>query len=155
MADKQESALTQQSDCKWVRALDANGNSIRISKEDLAAVVGGLITRIPKLGNPLKEGYIKKASFSPENALKKIEISKANGVVLVVAYHNTKSEGPQLFFIHKTESSPYYFMSNIYGRLVTYESADENGLIVRTNSTYANMWIINLSDDATITISNA
>lgn len=38
MADKQESALTQQSDCKWVRALDANGNSIRISKEDLAAV---------------------------------------------------------------------------------------------------------------------
>lgn len=42
MADKQESALTQQSDCKWVRALDANGNSIRISKEDLAAVVGEL-----------------------------------------------------------------------------------------------------------------
>lgn len=49
MADKQESALTQQSDCKWVRALDANGNSIRISKEDLAAVVGEL------LGNPLSE----------------------------------------------------------------------------------------------------
>ena len=45
MADKQESTLTQQSDCKWVRALDANGNSIRISKEDLAAVVGGLPRR--------------------------------------------------------------------------------------------------------------
>ena len=43
MADKQESALTQQSDCKWVRALDSNGNSILISKEDLASVVGGLI----------------------------------------------------------------------------------------------------------------
>ena len=43
MAGKQESALTQQSDCKWVRALDANGNSIRISKVDLAAVVGELI----------------------------------------------------------------------------------------------------------------
>lgn len=43
MADVKESALTQKSDCKWVRALDANGNSIRISKEDLAAVVGGLI----------------------------------------------------------------------------------------------------------------
>lgn len=45
MADKQESALTQQSDCKWVRALDANGNSIRISKEDLAAVVGELLQK--------------------------------------------------------------------------------------------------------------
>lgn len=43
MADVKESALTQQSDCKWVRALDANGNSIRISKEDLASVVGGLL----------------------------------------------------------------------------------------------------------------
>lgn len=44
MADVKESALTQQSDCKWVRALDANGNSIRISKEDLASVVGGLLS---------------------------------------------------------------------------------------------------------------
>ena len=43
MADLKESALTAQSDCKWVRALDANGNSIRISKEDLAEVLGGLI----------------------------------------------------------------------------------------------------------------
>lgn len=43
MADVKESAMTQQSDCKWVRALDANGNSIRISKEDLAQVVGGLL----------------------------------------------------------------------------------------------------------------
>ena len=38
-----ESALTQQSDCKWVRALDSNGNSILISKEDLASVVGELL----------------------------------------------------------------------------------------------------------------
>ena len=44
MADVKESALTQKSDCKWVRALDANGNSIRISKEDLASVVGGLFS---------------------------------------------------------------------------------------------------------------
>lgn len=38
-----ESALTQQSDCQWVRALDSNGNSILISKEDLASVVGELL----------------------------------------------------------------------------------------------------------------
>ena len=53
MADKQESALTQQSDCKWVRALDANGNSIRISKEDLAAVVGGLLPTVTTKSNGL------------------------------------------------------------------------------------------------------
>ena len=43
MADVKESAMSTASDCKWVRALDANGNSIRISKEDHARVVGGLI----------------------------------------------------------------------------------------------------------------
>lgn len=44
MADVKESALSTASDCKWVRALDANGNSIRISKEDLASVVGELLS---------------------------------------------------------------------------------------------------------------
>lgn len=39
MADMKESALTQQSDCKWVRALDSNGNSILISKEDYYTLV--------------------------------------------------------------------------------------------------------------------
>ena len=43
MADIKESAMSTASDCKWVRALDANGNSIRISKEDLASVVGELV----------------------------------------------------------------------------------------------------------------
>lgn len=49
MADVKESAMTQQSDCKWVRALDANGNSIRISKEDLAQVVGGQHSTLPSM----------------------------------------------------------------------------------------------------------
>lgn len=53
MGDLKESALTQQSDCKWVRALDANGNSIRISKEDLAAVVGELIGTVTSEKNGL------------------------------------------------------------------------------------------------------
>lgn len=40
MADVKESAMSQKNDCKWVRALDSNGNSILISKEDLASVGG-------------------------------------------------------------------------------------------------------------------
>ena len=44
MADVKESAMSTASDCKWVRALDANGNSIRISKEDHARAVGGLLS---------------------------------------------------------------------------------------------------------------
>lgn len=43
MADQFENQLPQKSDAKWVRALDASGNPILISKEDLASVVGRLI----------------------------------------------------------------------------------------------------------------
>lgn len=43
MADKQEKDLDQASDCAWVRGLDANGNPIKIKKEDLATVLKGLM----------------------------------------------------------------------------------------------------------------
>ena len=43
MADQFENQLPQKSDAKWVRALDASGNPILISKEDLASVVGELL----------------------------------------------------------------------------------------------------------------
>ena len=44
MGDLKESAMTEKSDIKWVRALDASGNSIRISKEDLAQVCRRTVT---------------------------------------------------------------------------------------------------------------
>ena len=43
MADQFENQLPQKNDAKWVRALDASGNPILISKEDLASVVGELL----------------------------------------------------------------------------------------------------------------
>lgn len=43
MSDKREDQLTTVSDMAYVRAIDSNGNSIRISKADLASVVAGLI----------------------------------------------------------------------------------------------------------------
>lgn len=43
MADKQEKDLDQASDCAWVRGLDANGNPIKIKKEDLVTVLNGLM----------------------------------------------------------------------------------------------------------------
>lgn len=42
MADKKENELTSANNFEWVRALDANGNSIRISKSDLVSVLEGL-----------------------------------------------------------------------------------------------------------------
>ena len=53
MADQFENQLPQKNDAKWVRALDASGNPILISKEDLASVVGELIGT----ASPEKDGY--------------------------------------------------------------------------------------------------
>ena len=55
MGDVKESALTQKSDCKWVRALDANGNSIQISKADLVSVLEGLLP-IDGINNRAEDG---------------------------------------------------------------------------------------------------
>ena len=41
--DTYEDQLPQQTDLKWARGLDANGNPILTSKESLASVVGGLV----------------------------------------------------------------------------------------------------------------
>ena len=41
--DAYENELSEQTDLKWARALDASGNPILISKESLASVVGGLL----------------------------------------------------------------------------------------------------------------
>lgn len=61
MADVKESALSTANDCAYVRALDSNGNSIRISKSDLASVVGGLLSNaIPKsvdIGKVVSSNY--------------------------------------------------------------------------------------------------
>lgn len=47
--DKQENGLIVANDCEWIRGLDANGNSIRINKTDLASIFKeylGVIERV-------------------------------------------------------------------------------------------------------------
>lgn len=64
MADQFENQLPQKSDAKWVRALDASGNPILISKEDLASVVGGLIGPASALKNGLLSHILYQNLFS-------------------------------------------------------------------------------------------
>ncbi len=40
--DKAESSLTAVSDIAYIRGIDGSGNSVRISKADLASVLGGI-----------------------------------------------------------------------------------------------------------------
>ena len=59
MASIKEEEMAAKTDCQYVRALDANGNSIRISKEDLAKVLGELIG----IASDEKDGLLQAGTF--------------------------------------------------------------------------------------------
>lgn len=82
MADQFENQLPQKNDAKWVRALDASGNPILISKEDLASVVGGLIGVATSDNNGLMPAglFVKHTVFMNKS---KPATFRANGLLYV------------------------------------------------------------------------
>ena len=83
MADQFENQLPQKSDAKWVRVLDASGNPILISKEDLASVVGGLIGVSNSENNGLMPAglFIKHPYTVYLDSQQSFEITDVNGFV--------------------------------------------------------------------------
>lgn len=67
--DVYEDQLAIKSDAPYIRGLDATGNPIRISKADLASVVGGLIGIVSNSKNGLMptSGFIDRGSITSEN----------------------------------------------------------------------------------------
>ena len=83
MADQFENQLPQKNDAKWVRALDASGNPILISKEDLASVVGELIGVSNSENNGLMPAglFIKHPYTVYLDSQQSFEITDVNGFV--------------------------------------------------------------------------
>ena len=71
MASIKEEVMTVKDDCQYVRALDANGNSIRISKEDLAKVLGEHIGSVSENKDGLMphKGFILRRSVPDLNTM--------------------------------------------------------------------------------------
>lgn len=98
-----ESALTQQSDCKWVRALDSNGNSILISKEDLASVVGELL--------PIT--YQKNETSGGKKILIDIPSSNQQSITILLTIEGVNSTAA-LYLIHAiTSYEPLYSVEKL------------------------------------------
>lgn len=104
MADQFENQLPQNSDAKWVRALDASGNPILISKEDLASVVGGLIPT----ASPNQRGLHPSAKFqqSDNNAVN--EINNINILSTDIYYGDLTGDGAKIYIIKTYPASPAY-----------------------------------------------
>ena len=104
MADQFENQLPQKSDAKWVRALDASGNPILISKEDLASVVGELIPT----ASPNQRGLHPSAKFqqSDNNAVN--EINNINILSTDIYYGDLTGDGAKIYIIKTYPASPSY-----------------------------------------------
>ena len=104
MADQFENQLPQKNDAKWVRALDASGNPILISKEDLASVVGGLIPT----ASPNQRGLHPSAKFqqSDNNAVN--EINNINILSTDIYYGDLTGDGAKIYIIKTYPASPAY-----------------------------------------------
>lgn len=57
MADKPEMDLDLKSDCEWVRALGAEGKSIRISKADMVELIRSALPEVSKTQKGLAGSY--------------------------------------------------------------------------------------------------
>ena len=66
MADRKENELTKANNFDYVRALDSNGNSIKISKSDLVSVLEGLIGTVNESrdGLMLSSGFIQRKQLN-------------------------------------------------------------------------------------------
>lgn len=85
--DVYEDQLAIKSDAPYIRGLDATGNPIRISKADLASVVGGLIANAEfteKISPFLGIGKFKAESFTPERSTMKITLNSAGAVIAFI-----------------------------------------------------------------------
>lgn len=106
MADVKESAMAQKNDCKWVRALDSNGNSILISKEDLASVVGGLLPAANVESNGLfsKLDYIRNCQMVEGATLQLIKLGDKERICVIDVVFWINQFGTARFILRRDNS---------------------------------------------------
>lgn len=108
MADIKENEMSTASDCAYVRALDSNGNSIRISKSDLASVVGGLIFKtytITATPNP-------SGSVSPWTHYINVNTVVDNNKIIGYSVFSKSTDLAHAVFSKDTNTCYVYSMSN-------------------------------------------
>lgn len=94
--DRAETSLTAVSDIAYIRGIDSSGNSVRISKADLASVLGGQINeiRVTNLGygSDFNNCTVKAKHISfyvvPSGAANKPEESWVDGYVIAFGWTN-------------------------------------------------------------------
>lgn len=147
MADRKENELTKANNFEYVRALDANGNSIQISKADLVSVLEGLLPVVTTSNKGLMSADLYKYS---------VKYFVVQGTKMAKLYNKTNSrwtrKGGLVSFSDETKSSLYAFcvveiageqtlfkVSRVYGddsRIKFYQKDSE--LYMYYNSTIAN-----------------
>lgn len=102
-SDTYENQLPQQSDLKWARALDASGNPILISKEDLAGVVGGLLGTLNQKQNAYNKSVVEYVRIASKDLQEpSLQEGLANTLTLIISGGNAYTGIRQVSFVSIT-----------------------------------------------------
>lgn len=115
MADKREDQLTTASDMAYVRALDSNGNSIRISKADLASVVAELIGTATLSKNGLMPKNLLPTKFIDLHNVDSLKIGQLNnrGQCLLIASSHPYTNRVSVYLVLTSYIDPSFVFSKI------------------------------------------
>lgn len=121
--DRMEKDLAAASDCAWVRALDADGKSIRISKADLVELIRGNMPVATDLDNGLLNKYWTKKVISRMIDIRRDEIySFGTGGYFAALISNTISGNSAIIIFS-------YFNIGILGSESDFSNQDVDGKI--------------------------
>lgn len=112
MASIKEEVMTVKDDCQYVRALDANGNSIRISKEDLAKVLGELIMVQGRLPNETDWDTLTKTGMYYVSGYNTSYVNSPTGAYLygILLVFNPVTLGVMQVYSPDNENYPYIYV---------------------------------------------
>lgn len=155
MADRKENELTKANNFEYVRALDANGNSIQISKADLVSVLEGLIGEVSLQKNGLQKAGTNALACSMHLYVLKIKYSSEYTVSLLeMVYYHVGSESaidvlPN--FVNKGVKARYRIKGNT--RLKIYIDYNDNSLYFMSeeSSSSCTLYVRNTITNSVIT----
>lgn len=131
--DKREKELTTANDCEWIRALDSNGNGIKISKVSLVELIRANMPVATNLDNGLFNRYWTKKVISEDIYLNRDEIYNFETGGYFAALISNSINGNAAIIVFS------YFHIHIFGSDSDFSGQDINGKICifkRDDGTY-------------------
>lgn len=138
--DRQEQELNSATDCEWIRALDAQGKSIKIKKTDLIELIRGNMPVATDFNNGLfNKSWMNKVVSRTVDMVRDETYSFQSGGYFVALISNSINGNSAIivfsyFHIHIFGSDSDFSNKDVEGKICIFKQ--ENGIYVLKNRMY-------------------